>query len=129
MVQGTLSRPYIDDCRNQGTGPEFRWVQWQGGFTRHLDLDQGALAALEATAGPGDSDDDDYSQAFSDSTPTVPRILAARMDSRRHHVSLDGFSRSQMLAGVSRKESRLQQAKEGFQTQDYNYLTDAAGTL
>ena len=101
----------------------------QGGYTSHLDLDHGALAALEATAGES-NDDEDYSSAFSDASPRIPQVLAARMGHRtRRAASLGDQGQDQMLSERSSREERKAEAEEGLHTQDYNYLTDAAGTL
>ncbi len=101
----------------------------QGGYTSHLDLDHGALAALEATAGGSGDDDGDYSSAFSDAAPKLPQILAAQINGRARRATQLQQGRDEMLSDEPRHERQQEEARDGLHTQDYNYLTDAAGTL
>ncbi len=101
----------------------------QGGYTSHLDLDHGALAALESTTGESGDDDGDYSSAFSDAAPRLPQILAAQVNGRARRATQLQQGRDEMLSDEPRHERQQEEAREGLHTQDYNYLTDAAGTL
>lgn len=84
---------------------------------------------MEATAGES-NEDDDYSSAYSDAAPRIPQVLSAQFQRRRPSaISLRSQGRDQMLSDESSRQERKQEAEEGLHTQDYNYLTDAAGTL
>ena len=96
-------------------------VSLMGGFTSHLDLDGGALKGLEAAASIYPSRA--RMGGYADAAPRVPRVLAAQIDRSRQAAA-----KQQMLADFDRK-ARKQMAKDGMKTQDYGFLTDAAGTL
>jgi hypothetical protein len=91
----------------------------QGGYTAHLDLDTGTLKGLEAAA--GDFTTHRARGGFDDAAPHMPSILAAQMDRQR------GRAQTQALAGLSGNKNDM--AKEGMRTQDYEGLTDAAGSF
>jgi hypothetical protein len=92
----------------------------QGGYTAHLDLDTGTLKGLEAAAG-----DFTTSRArrggFSDATPHLPSILTAQFQRQQ------GRAQTQELAGI--KGNKDDMAKEGMRTEDYESMTDAAGSF
>ena len=99
-------------------------------FTSHLDLDKGALSALENAASGGRSDFG-RKVAFADTRPKMPRIMKAALKARVNNLMAReagsvGADDSEMLAlkGVS---SSRDEAKEGMKTTDYEDLTDAAG--
>ena len=94
-----------------------------------MDLDHGALAALEATAGESNDGDDEGTSAFSDASPRVPQVLSAQLQRRTRAVSLRSQGRDEMLSDESSRQVRKQEAEEGLHMQDYNFLTDAAGTM
>jgi len=91
----------------------------QGGYTAHLDLDTGTLKGLEAAA--GDFTTHRARGGFDDAAPHMPSILAAQMDRQQ------GRAETQALAGLSGNKDDM--AKEGMRTQDYEGLTDAAGSF
>jgi hypothetical protein len=123
FVSYSSSKSVLFFCENILT------VHCQGGFTSHLDLDHGALAALEATAGQSNDDGDEDASAFSDASPRVPQVLSAQLQRQTRAVSLRSQGRDEMLSDESSSEERKREAEEGLHTQDYNVLTDAAGTM
>lgn len=90
-----------------------------GGFTAHLDLDAGTLKGLEAAA--GDHTTHWARGGFQDAMPHMPAILRAQKRRQR------GRAQTQLLAGI--KGDKNSMAREGMHTEDYESMTDAAGSF
>jgi len=100
-------------------------------FTGHLDLDKGALGALENAAGAtfgGTARRGSGGSAYSDAQPKVPAVLKARFNNLMARASgMAGGDDSEMLASFSGKEDKQAEARQGMRTSDYEEMTDAAG--
>ena len=113
LLSDALTAPMCPDS-------SFPFANTQGGYTAHLDLDTGTLKGLEAAAG-------DFSTrsarrgGFSDASPHLPSILSAQFKRQQ------GRAETQELAGI--KGDKDDMAKEGMHTEDYESMTDAAGSF
>lgn len=97
-------------------------------FTSHLDLDKGALSALENAASGHGPSRGRHERAYADAQPRLPAVLKARFNNLMARESgAVGDDNSEMLASMSGKEDKQAEATEGMHTTDYKDMTDAAG--